>query len=565
MAKDNFYISSFNVRGLRQQKKRLAIFRFLNLKHKGIIFLQETHSVPSDEQVWKREWGGEIIFNHGTANSRGVAILFNKTYDININKCSQDDQGRILLLEGVFNNYEINLLNIYAPTKDKPSDQLEFFTKVKDYALDIADKLLIGGDFNTCLYPEIDKCGGRLDKQSPCAKDIIAFMELHDLIDVWRIMNPRVKRYTWRDSTRGGFVQSRIDLWLIPVHMLYDLKIADIQCGLYSDHSITSLTFNIPKLETRGRGFWKLNTQLLTDIAYIRHIKQCIATCKNKYKNVTDKRILWDVIKTEIRGEKISFSSYKAKQQREKEESLLLEVNMLEENVDKNPNKQNKDRYLEAKKELAEIVDKKTQGIIIRSRANYVELGEKNSKYFLSLERKNASQKHIRCIKTSDGIYTTNPSEILLEEERFYKSLYSESIKETDQDYIDSATEFLNTVSDNNTLSATQHERCDNDITIKECSEALKDLPNNKSPGSDGFPVEFYKFFWQDIKEIVFNSLRQGITEGELSIEQRRGVLTLSPKKDKDIRNLKNWRPITLLNSEKISCKKNANSTSNNY
>jgi hypothetical protein len=38
--------------------------------------------------------------------------------------------------------------------------------------------------------------------------------------------------------------------------------------------------------------------------------------------------------------------------------------------------------------------------------------------------------------------------------------------------------------------------------------------------------------------------------KGELSTEQKRGVINLIPKKEKDIRQLKNWRPISLLNTD---------------
>ncbi len=41
-----------------------------------------------------------------------------------------------------------------------------------------------------------------------------------------------------------------------------------------------------------------------------------------------------------------------------------------------------------------------------------------------------------------------------------------------------------------------------------------------------------------------------GFDSGEMSITQRHGVISLLPKKDKDILELKNWRPISLLNQD---------------
>ena len=35
-------------------------------------------------------------------------------------------------------------------------------------------------------------------------------------------------------------------------------------------------------------------------------------------------------------------------------------------------------------------------------------------------------------------------------------------------------------------------------LSLEECTKALKLLPNNKSPGSDGFITNFYNFFFLD-------------------------------------------------------------------
>ena len=113
-------------------------------------------------------------------------------------------------------------------------------------------------------------------------------------------------------------------------------------------------------------------------------------------------------------------------------------------------------------------------------------------------------------------------------------------------------------------INDTKNITLENEISITELGSALKELPNNKSPGSDGIPVEFYKVFWPKIKTFLHRSMLWSFENGELSIDQKRGVITLVPKKDKDGRFLKNWRPISLLNTDyKILTKLLANRLQN--
>ena len=73
-------------------------------------------------------------------------------------------------------------------------------------------------------------------------------------------------------------------------------------------------------------------------------------------------------------------------------------------------------------------------------------------------------------------------------------------------------------------------------------------MKNNKSPGLDGFTVEFLKFFWIDIGQFILRSINYGYRTGSLSITQIQGILTCIPKPNKSRTTLKNWRPISLLN-----------------
>ena len=75
-------------------------------------------------------------------------------------------------------------------------------------------------------------------------------------------------------------------------------------------------------------------------------------------------------------------------------------------------------------------------------------------------------------------------------------------------------------------------------------------LSNNKTPGCNGLPTEFYKFFWGILKFFVFDSLKLSTENKTLSIDQNRGVTTLVPKKGKDVHHLINWRSISVLNTD---------------
>ena len=85
-------------------------------------------------------------------------------------------------------------------------------------------------------------------------------------------------------------------------------------------------------------------------------------------------------------------------------------------------------------------------------------------------------------------------------------------------------------------------------------------MKSGKSPGSDGFPNEFYKVFWSDISALLLKSIKCAYEKGFLSISQRSGIISLIPKQDKLHYYIKNWRPITLLNCDyKIFAKTIAN------
>ena len=132
-----------------------------------------------------------------------------------------------------------------------------------------------------------------------------------------------------------------------------------------------------------------------------------------------------------VRQTSIAYSKNKAKQFREKMKNLENEVSLLEQNLFCNY-----DQYQLKKKQLEECYDKVTEGILIRSRVQCYEYGEKSTKYFLSQEQKNKRKSNIRKILLENGMEVTNPDEILNELKDYFhkKSCDERKVSENDCD-----------------------------------------------------------------------------------------------------------------------------------
>ena len=90
------------------------------------------------------------------------------------------------------------------------------------------------------------------------------------------------------------------------------------------------------------------------------------------------------------------------------------------------------------------------------------------------------------------------------------------------------------------TISDDNYNICEAEITEDNLLVILKSIPNNKTSGNDGRSKEFYETFWEDIRDVFINSLKQAKIEGSLSISQRQAVIKLLEKKDRDERYIKN-------------------------
>ena len=275
-------------------------------------------------------------------------------------------------------------------------------------------------------------------------------------------------------------------------------------------------------------------------------------TCANN--KGCSKRLLWDTLKCTMRGTCIGYAAKRNKLLNKRRYELQTELTTIKENLAQVHKVQNeadiatlKTRLELLKAEQHELISEETKGAALRSQYQYYEEGDKSTKFFLNLEKARGARKQITRLKTMEGKTVTSNQEILTEEVKYYTKLY----KSTETTGTDTDKLLHNICSnDSNKITEECNKELDKDISEEEIRKIMVNSPKDKSPGSDGFTTEFYIAFWPEIKHPLMESYREAIQDGTMSITQKQGVISLIPKPNKDPEELKNWRPITLLNQD---------------
>lgn len=143
--------------------------------------------------------------------------------------------------------------------------------------------------------------------------------------------------------------------------------------------------------------------------------------------------------------------------------------------------------------DLDNIYEEKARGAFVRSRRKWMEAGEKNTKYFFSLEKRNREITSINKLVINDAT-NENPKDVSKFVSQFYSKLYSSLNQPTNTDL------FLSNLSDNiNKITTDFRNSCDEELNIQDVIDCINSLKENKSPGSDGLTGEFYKTFCNNL------------------------------------------------------------------
>lgn len=200
-----------------------------------------------------------------------------------------------------------------------------------------------------------------------------------------------------------------------------------------------------------------------------------------------DTGLFYDTLIMMLRGETVKFSKRIAKERRAEECQLLAEVKNAQDKFDETKSHDDLVNVEIAQNNLEKARESRIKGLIVRSRANWCEQGERSTKYFLSLEKRNATRKSIQYLNVNDKVIA-NKHEIL---KIFTKHF---ALKYTAPDNLRNAKDYLDSLMLTK-LSNEQKQQLDAPLTLTELTSAIMKMKKENPLALMDLPPRFSNVF----------------------------------------------------------------------
>ena len=376
---------------------------------------------------------------------------------------------------------------MYAPTNG--AERKVFLEKVSDVLNGCAteDFLFLGGDFNCTENEVLDRNHAEPHPASQHA--LRQLVSAYGLVDVWRRMHADCRQYTWSHLRESRISSARLDRIYCFKHHFNIYKSCTIIPAVFTDHSLVLCQVFIRNVKPKS-AYWHFNSVLTFDRKFREVLIYFWDVFRQRKNDFSSLRQWWDHGKTEI---KLLCQQHTLNVTRDITRSMKdLEIDIVDlENLGESTGDRGHIEVLKIKKlALADLLESKVQGALVRSRFQAIAEMDVPSSYFFGLERKNGQRRVIHTLLSDTGQEIVEPGQIRRRAVEFYTSLYSSEYEEEDS-LIEGFTGGMPQV------SAETNSCLEGPLEMQELYAALQGMQGRRAPGIDGLTVEFYKAFWE--------------------------------------------------------------------
>ena len=554
--------------------KWTAVLKTIREQKIGILALQETHlSDILADQVSALHHRRIVLLNSPSTNnptgSAGVAFVINKEL-IDAREVSLHTliPGRATYLSFKWRrDITIRIINIYAPNNLRQHQQFWSDLENQWSALHLPKPDFMMGDFNL-TEDAMDRAPARAENEQ-ATQALRACQHTLDLRDSWRHRFPTERTFTF---TMTSQTMSRIDRIYAQtgnenaiVNWSHDIS------SIPSDHKMVSLRLAPPDAPFIGKDRWSWLLGLLHNKDLNKSILNLGQELQDKINGIIDEdpstnpQILWQEFKEGIKREAQSATKKQIPKITQKITALkkdLTETYQCE-SLDTSPDTRTNAAFIE--KEIEYLEKKKYRRAFTRSQALWHLKGEKVNKYWTRINNPRKPRDLVyRLVDPNSQRPTTRSDEMAELARNYHDSLQTENIlPPSSPQRTEAIEEALNAIPEEQKLLAPTMSPLASVITINDLEKALSSSKMGTAAGPDGIPYELWKNLHAQHRTAVKNQkpsfdvlkyLLLTLTDIQKNGVDPRTAFTLGwmcpiyKKKEKD--QIKNYRPITLLNTD---------------
>ena len=467
---------------------------------------------------------------------------------------------------------EIAILNVYAPNHSHENEQ--FWTRIQtafEENAQLRKPDIMLGDFNV-VEDALDRLPAKDDPPGPqeSLRNLLSALQLHD---GWRITEPTTRDYSF--PQRRSATRSRLDRIYLRTELLnqsFDWEITSTTVP--TDHRMVCARMSTAAAPYIGKGRWTMPLTLLADQNFIKEAIDMGMKAYNKavlYEG-PDTRTESDNPQTILREYKDRVRDLARNIQKKKVpklESAARKIRMKLTSLRKDPDIEHdlvKQREADEAQERLQDLERRREGLVsLSSATKYALNGERISKYWSKLNKgKTPRDLFFALRRPNEGQveYETRSDRMAELARNYHEKLQLDGIpdgesEELRQQNIQDALSEVNTH-----LDEEQATHLGSKVTRPEVVEALRKSAPGKATGVDGIPYEFWtaldaqwrrdegaenSFDCLALLSLVYSDVETYGTSPNAGFADG-WMCPLYKKKDR--REIANYRPITLLNSD---------------
>lgn len=578
--KASVLVASLNVCGRghigRAGDKWNSLNQMMKEKRIGIMALQETHLTHDDVVTIHNLYGRRLrVFaspSDHASSTQGVAFVLNREL-VDVSNVSFDilipGRAARVRLRWHADKY-LTLLNVYAP--NEPAANASFWRSLARLVMGIPHPDVLLGDFNL-----VEEAADRLPAKEPDEHAILAlrdFTSRLSLSDGWRLTDPHRVEFTFPRA--GGPSRSRLDRIYTTDELLTRSYKWDIQTSpVRTDHRLVSVKLSCATAPFIGKGRWSLPTALLHDTTFLRSVitagesilnsahASAETGCRTNSSNpqlhlYTFKQRVQDLARTRMKKRipKVQLAIDSAKRDLSKlQQSPVFQTNQhLQEDAS-----MLLDRIYELERRQLESTQKITA-------TRYALNGERVTQYWSAINRERKPRDIFYALRRPGPpdlphTYETRSDKMAKLARDYHEAIQQDDVEATSVTRNRDIEHALRDV--RVALSAGDAEALEPQTMRDEVEYALQHAGTGRACGLDGLPYEFWATLaraWKassahtsprfDCVELLTLAYRD-MEEHGLCPEAHFAEGWMCPLyKKKDRRDISNYRPITLLNSD---------------